>query len=543
MRFRNNRGLWQKVKYYPLRASLVLLGFFLLFFATQVHAFSYASADISTNNVTLQQGTELPILLNIQIQSNELIPFSFETDSPSFLKVDGELHSILRENSFSRNMRIQANSNAPAGYYFVVIKTKAKMNGTEYVFETPVQVHIVEKSGTEYFTSENTNQVPKISNVWFSAGKITLSRNSTAQLQVSFVHEGSATDYEIRFLENPLFLNARILNSAHQKVQPDESVITIIEFSTKTNTPFGNYPVTLLARNTVSNETKVLGTVEINVEKMENLELFLPNTSFEVFQNEKVQTSLTIQNTEWSKADVFIQTSSPFVEVGNKQIVLLPKSSVTIPVTLLPRSGLETVQESIYLVSPTIAESVSFEVKTMPAKEISMEEFEKIEVTVLNDSEEEWEQVSLALENVPENILVDFPNEILSLHPGESKELVLFVSNPGEKERGSFDLLVLNKKELVKTITVGAGRDRAGLNVFSGLIGFFSNPAIGSAVAVLLLLLVLSSRLRKKVYKVISSPFAVRKQKMVKEENPGQILDFKPPADEKEEKLIQKETK
>lgn len=540
MDFRNaSLKLLQKIRVSPLRASLVLLGFFLIIFSIQANAFSFASVSASTNSITLQKGTELSFVLNVTVQSSENVSFSFEKESPSFISIDGELFSISSDHSFSRKIRIRASSDSPVGTYFAVIKMRALMNSTEYVFESPVQVEIMESSLVEYSTSDYTNESPFVSDISFSQKEITVNRDSSSQITFSFVNNGSSTDYDVSFLENPLFLDVRILNSAHSKVLPDQRVSTVVSFSSGVSVPFGEYPVSFIVRNKVTNESFFLGTVLVKVNKIENIELFLPNSSFLVYQNEPFLASLTIENTEWTDSDVFIQTGSPFVQVESKQLRISPKSTLTIPVTILPRDKTGTVSVSIHVVSPSISESVFFMVETLPEREVPLVSLIDQNIFITNNTPTDWENVFLQAKNIPFSIVVLLPPYPLSLASGGKMEIPVKVSDTNELV--SFDVIVLDSKgNVLQVFPVTLNDDSSNKNVISGLVSLFFDPIIGGIIFVFILLLFSSRRFRRKIYKVVPKPSLVREKKVMDDKG---VVELKPSVDEKEEKTIQKETK
>ncbi len=355
----------------PLRIFLVALGVVTLAFSMQGHAYTAnapVQLHVETNELTLQQGSELPLNLRVQLPNGLQRPahLSFDILYPApELNVDGQLNDIDTYISLNRQMRIRANPGAQPGDYVVQVILRTILDNRVYANKETILVHVVPKTAVTYFTSPYTTAPPSIANIAFSQTNVSLHRNENAEFSVSFLHKGSATDYLVRLSEQPIGIQVRLTNDIHRFVENNQSVTAFVEVSTDSKTPFQNYPLRLEVYNLVTGEKTFLGTVLVRVEKQTNLELSVPFREYLVAQNGTRETFLTITNAEFNEEDVVIETSSSLVQPGSHIVHLPSKASVSIPIVIYAGEEMGGRTETIYVMNPSFSKTVSFIVRTV----------------------------------------------------------------------------------------------------------------------------------------------------------------------------------
>ncbi len=354
----------------PFHVALIVIGLALLVSATQIHAYPSSSNSIpvvlSTHELFLQQGSELPIQVSVQTLYGKNAQISFDAAYPTeTLRVDGELNPISTSFPIQRDMHIAARASALPGDYRVILTTTINVDGQSFWDVQIILVHVQPKGFVTYFTSVNSTFSPAITNVVFSTQAISLPRNEKDSFTLSFVNQGSATDYLIRLSEPAIGISARVVDGVHRFVQPGETVHALIEIETSPTSPFESFPLRLEAYNFVSGEKTFLGSIVVNVEKVSNIEASVPFHSFTIEENDSVYSSITLQNTEYNDVDVILESSSTFVEIQSRHVHVPSKSSVSIPILIHGSSFFDSRAEQIFVVSPIINEQVSFIVNTV----------------------------------------------------------------------------------------------------------------------------------------------------------------------------------
>ncbi|MBM3282120.1 MAG: hypothetical protein FJY86_02145 [Candidatus Diapherotrites archaeon] len=350
----------------PFHAALVLIGLVLIFSAAQMHAFSPIPVSLSTSELFMQPGSELPVVVRVDTPLGKSALVSFSLDYPSsVLRVDGELNRISTSFPLSRDFQIASQWNAPQGKYAVTLRTHITIENQTFTDTQTILVHVGKKGLVTYLTSANSTLSPQISNVVFSTENIRLSRNENASISVSFVNNGSATDYLIRLSEPSLFLPVHISNDTHRFVESGERITSYIEIKTTPTTVFGKTPLRIEAYNLVSGEKTFLGTILVDVFKTTNVSASIPFHSFVVEQNGEISSSITLTNTEYSDTEVILESSSSLVEIPLRQTIIPAKSSLSVPVIIHASPSLSVRSDSIFILNPEITEQVSFAVETV----------------------------------------------------------------------------------------------------------------------------------------------------------------------------------
>ncbi len=356
----------------PLHVLLIVAGFFILLSASQIHAYTPPSpsgmVSLSALELFLQPGSELPIVVRVDTPYGKTSTVSFSTDYPSsVLSVDGELSSISTSFPLERDARISAKWDAPQGDYLVTLRTHITIDNQTHVDEQFIRVRVGEKGQVTYFTSPNTTLSPHISSIVFSAENILVSRNENASVSVSFVNNGSATDYLVRLAEPAMGISVHVTNATHRFVQPGDRVVSFIEIATTPNSPFGTIPLRVEAYNLVSGEKTFLGTVVVSVQKRVNVDVSIPFHTFNVEEDDSFYSSLTLENTEYADADIIIESSSSLVQIPTRHVHVPAKSSVSVPFLVYASSVDRVRSETLYVLNSELTESVSFTVNTVPA--------------------------------------------------------------------------------------------------------------------------------------------------------------------------------
>lgn len=358
-----HRAIWT-LGCYPLRIALVTLGVMILFFAAYSHAYAYVNVSASTQTLQMQPGSALPIDVFVQIQGDPVSVF-FTPQAHPFLTLDGQLQSITAPYSFTRHASMYVNPQTPPGNYSTTLYVQAQANGATYSYPLTFFVEVSPKGLAEFHTTPNSTISPYITNPIVSTRNVVLNRDQEAHVTISFTNNGSATDYRVELAENVPGLLAYMQDGAHSFVQPGETVYSVLQIKASTTTPIGEYSIPLRIRDVVTQDKTSLGFVHVRVEKTEGAQLVLPQTSFEVSTENENTVLLTIQNTEWSDLDAHLITSSPRVFIENTQVHIPAKSTIEVPVIILPSDAKGTRVETLYLVSPTFETQVSFEVNTV----------------------------------------------------------------------------------------------------------------------------------------------------------------------------------
>ncbi|MDZ4256888.1 MAG: hypothetical protein U1C71_04720 [archaeon] len=512
------KSFFKWIKYHPLRVALVGVGILLLMMAPQVQATAFVDVSSSSHAFQLKPGTSLPIDVSIVIQGDEAVTLSFTPQAHPFLQLDGQLHPITSPFSFTRHLTIKAAPNAPPGDHTITLFVEAFIGGARYAFPQTYAVKVMPSGFTEFRTTPDSTLAPFITQIVFSEQDIELNRNDTELFSVSFVNQGSATDYRIEFTEQPVHFKARIQGGVHRFVQPGERVQSVIEVSTDTRTPFDTYSLSLRARNLVTQDTTFLGTVLVRVDKVSHALVALPTLLYEVEEQGTVASYITIENTEWNELDVLITTSSPRIKVSSPSIRVPPKSSLSIPITIFGSDSPGLRSESLFIVSPDFDAQVHFTVQTIPTK-IIPGETERVTQTILisNATDSPWGNVFIIPTSIPQGWDVRISPTRTSIPFQSGVNVTIDVIRP-EGESGSFDLQVFNDGVEVDRVPIEfQGEER---DPFSGLFVLTPGPIFLGILLLILLVLIFSSRVRDfvraKLYRSPSSGIRVRDEKVDK---------------------------
>lgn len=349
----------------PFHVALVVVGLVLLFSAAQMHAFSTIPVTLSAHELSLQPGTALPMVVRVDSPIGTTTSVSFNVDYPSALSVDGELSPIVTSFPLERDFHVAAKWNAPQGDYVVTFRVHTQVGGQSFSDTQTILVHVGEKGQVAYFTSPNTTLSPIISSVVFSANEIVLGRNENTSVSVSFSNNGSSTDYLVRLSEPSLNVPVHIINDTHRFVENGDSVTSFIEVATTPTTPFGKYPLRVEAYNLVSGEKTFLGSLVVRVVDVLNVDASIPFHSFVVEEKSFVNSSIALTNTEYSDADVVIESSSSLVEIPLRTVHIPAKSTVSIPLIIHASPSLSVRSDTVYILNAKLSEQVSFSVETV----------------------------------------------------------------------------------------------------------------------------------------------------------------------------------
>jgi hypothetical protein len=349
----------------PFHVALIVVGLVLIFSAAQLHAFSTVSVSLSAHELSMQPGTELPLVVRVDTPFGKSTSVSFDVEYPSALRVDGELSPIVTSFPLERNFHVAANWNAPQGDYEITFRVHTQGEGQSFIDTQTIRVHVGEKGQVAYLTSPNTTLSPVISIVVFSTNEVSVGRNENASVSISFSNSGSATDYLVRLSEPSLNVPVHIVNEMHRFVENGESVTSFIEIATTPTTPFGTHSLRVEAYNLVSGEKTFLGTVIVRVVKFINVDASIPFHSFVIEEKSFVNSSITLTNTEYSDADVLVETSSSLVEVPLRNVHVPAKSSLSVPVIIHASPSLGVRSDLVYVLNADLTEQVSFSVETV----------------------------------------------------------------------------------------------------------------------------------------------------------------------------------
>ena len=355
----------------PVHVMLILAGMALLLSAAQMHAYTPSStaifSSVSTQELFLQPDSELPVDIFVNTPYGKPVNVSFSTDYPSHvLRVDGELHSISTSFPLQREMRVYANWNAPQGDYLVTLRVHVQDGGQSFTETHPIRVHVGEKGLLTYYTTSNTTLPARVSAPIFSTNAINLSRTERTTVSVSFLNTGSSTDYLVRLAEPSLNLLVHVVNETHRLVEDGSRVTSWLDITARTNSPFGETPLYVEAYNMVSGEKTLLGVVRVNVYETFNLDARLPFHSFVVEENDLIETTLSLENTEYSDVDVIIESSSSLAQPANSTIRVPAKTSITVPLSIHASPSLGVRGDTLFVMNPNLTEQVSFTVETVP---------------------------------------------------------------------------------------------------------------------------------------------------------------------------------
>ncbi len=359
-------NLSRAIRYHPLRTFCVALGLFLVLFSTQVHAVGYApfGAALSTNELQLQPGTELPIKVNVIVPTGGNIPVSFSVQSASGITLDGQLHPIAANYPFSRNLMVKAASNAKLGSYVLILNVNMVQDGVTHTYALPLHVNVVPKADVSFFTSDDSTASPFISSPQISPSALVMKRNESTSVVVSFRNNGSATDYEI-VTDYVLGLQIRVHNPTHRLVFPGQTVSSVIDIQSSPDSPFQEYIIGVRARNMVTNESFSLGHVNAKLVQSVNVMAAFPFNSVELPPNGRVDANLTISNLEYGDVDVVLQSDSSAIQLSSTLVHIPQQSSVSIPVVITGDASPSSRVETIYVMTPTSTQPLSFVRKTI----------------------------------------------------------------------------------------------------------------------------------------------------------------------------------
>ncbi len=523
------------LRYYPLRLSLVFFGLVLVLFSLNAQGYGFASASLSQNEFWMQPGSDVRAQVNVKITSSQLVPISFSINQVEGITIDGALQGLSTTGNFSRQVRIDVSPNVPPGDYSLQLTMHASLDGQTYHYPFPIIVHVSQKERVVYFTSSNSTLSPSIQNIQLSPQTITLHRGEVQYAHVSFRNVGNATDYAIEFNPKPIGLFASILTPNHSFVDAGEVVQSDIEFRAFASSPFEKMPISIYARNRVTQEKMFLGIVNVSIEKINHALLSIPFAHMELGKGESQQSFLTIQNTEASDLDLLVQTSSPSVELSSTQLHIPAKSSLSIPFTVHGGNSLGTRVESIYAFNSEYELSTSFSLATIPAVISSGEvETRTLSAEIENDSGIEWKNITLQLRNLPSTWKAQISPQNTSLLQGDSLTATIQLIVP-QKESATFTFLVYNEGILVKTISVKSIPNPTSFTQISGFVSGVGRPFIGLVILILAALLIFSADFRNRIRGSLPKPKPIVKEAKVvspaKEDNPVAPASVVPAAE------------
>lgn len=503
---RNRNPVWEWVKYHPLRLGLILFGLALVAFSAQAQGYAFASVTTSPTEVWLQPQTEISIPLHINIQSNELVPVSYSIQTVQGIHVDGDLQSIPGMGNFTRHVRIRADATALPGTYSITLTTHMQIDGKTFHYPTTIRVHISPAQRVDYFTSANSTIEPHIDQIRVSPTTTTLQRSQVAYVDVSFRNVGNTTDYVIEIPENPLYVFASVQNPTHAFVNDNETVSSQIEIRAFDYSPFETIPITVYARNRVTQEKFFLGRINVSVEKVSNIEITTPFDDYELEQGEFQLTDLTIQNTELSDIDVLVRTSSEYAEVTPTQVHIPKNSSITIPLKLIARPQIGTQTETIYVFNRDMEKSISLHVKTVEPLVLKGEIETRVQnIQIENNMGKEWQNVSLRLRNIPLGWKVSILPTSITLLPGETASATLTLQVP-KNAIGKFQLLVVERGKTIQTISIESKPELGAIPKITGFLISVGSPLLGLIILVVAALLIFSGSFRNRMKGYLPKP-------------------------------------
>lgn len=520
------------MRFHPLRFSLILFGFALVLFSLQAHGYAFASASLSENEFWMQPGTDVRARVDVDISSSQLVPISFSISQVEGITLDGALHGIATTGKFSRQIRIDVAENVTPGTYALQLTLHASLDGQTYSYPFPILVHVSQKERVAYFTSLNSTLSPSIDRIQLSPNNITLHRGEVEYAQVSFRNLGNPTDYAIEFYPAPTGLFASVVTPLHSFVDAGESVQSAIEFRAFDSSPFEVFPVSVYARNRVTQERTFLGSVQVSIERIDHALLSIPFSHVELEQGSELESFLTIQNTEASDLDLVVQSSSALLEVSSTLVHVPARSSVSIPFTIHASSAPGTRTDNVYAFNSSYETAASLTVSTIPAIIASGEvESRSMMVSIENDSGVEWKPISLQLRNVPSSWDAKVTSPSTSLLQGESLMASLELTAP-RNQSASFLLLVYSNGVLVKSIPVRSTPNPDSFSQVTGFVSGVGKPVIGLVVLLLAALIVFSADFRKRVRDTLPKPKPIVKEKKIaiEEKKPVEVEEKPTPS-------------
>lgn len=507
--------IWNWMRFHPLRFSLVLFGLALLLFSMNVRGYEFASASLSGNEFWMQPGSDVRAQVHIDIQSSELVPISFSIQQIEGISINGELHGISTTGKFSRQIRIDVSRDMPPGTYHLQLTMHASLNGQTYHYPFPITVHVSPRERVAYFTSTNSTLSPHIDQIRVTPKTISLERGEVQYAAVSFRNLGNPTDYAIEFNPAPIGLFASVVTPNHNFVDAGETVQSDIEFRAFTTSPFETIPVSIYARNRVTQEKMFLGRVNVTITETTNALLSVPFRNIQLERGTSQQSFLTIQNTEPSDLDVVLQASSPSVELSTTQLHIPANSSLSIPFTA-KASALGTQTETIYVFNSDYENAISFSITTIPATVVLGEvETRTGQVVVENDSGIAWQDITFQVRNLPAGWKANVIPANASLLQGETLTATINFTAP-KTESAAMVLLVYNEGILVETIPIESVPNPDSFTQITGFVSGIARPLIGVIVLIIAALVVFSADFRKRVRGMMPKPKPIEK-KIIKE--------------------------
>ncbi len=483
----------------PLHVFLIVLGVGLILASTQVQAQSFVTSQLSTDTISVQPGSTLPVDLSVQFGSYNPAQISFIVNAPPGITVDGPLHSTTTAFDITRRLNVGASFNTPEGDYLVTIIVHTFLDNQLFSETHTLHVHVGPKSLVTYFTSPNTTLAPQIALISITPQIITLKRNETGHFSVSFLNQNSATDYVIRLVEQPNLVSVHLTNATSHLVEPNELVVVGGEVVTNAKTPFGFTPIYLEVYDVLSGQTKFLGVVNVHVVESTNVEAALPFLQYVISQNESQGTFITLTNTEYNDVQVLLQSSSSLVQIESQIVHIPSKTSVSVPVLIQADSQPGVRNETIFVENAQFSTAVSFTVKTTPSlpENLSLEARDE-EIIVTNNTPFAWTNVTFLATNIPTNWVVTFESNHLTIPAQESVTVPISVEAvKGEKD--SFIVHVYNKGQLVETYVVQSNPSPNAVSGVTGLIVANVSSLLGLIILIFAVLLIFSPRFRDAV--------------------------------------------
>ncbi len=356
----------------PIRTLLVFFGIMLVVASIQAHAYSPVSASLSPSEVWLQPGTEITgtISVSIPYQPTGNAKISFLTQSPEGITIDGELSPIQTPFSLERDVVIRASPFVKEGDYFATIEVRTLLDSQLFTNTIPILIHIGPKSHFIYSTSDYSTLPPSIGNVVISPSSLSLPRGENGSIAVSFIHFGSPTDYLIRLSQPSLDVSVDIPNPSFHFVENGKIISVNVNIKATPHSTFGNTALSFEAYDLATGQKTPLGGVIVHVPKITHFTSSLPARTFIIEDGNVFSSVLTIQNTEYSDADIVLESQTSLIQFPSRFVHVPAKSSADVPFSILPGIVNTSRVEIIYLTTSDYSDQVSFSVQTIPLKTI-----------------------------------------------------------------------------------------------------------------------------------------------------------------------------
>lgn len=355
--------------FYSAKVKWVYLavGIALVLFSIAGHALSF-DASVPGAPFVLQQGSSISFDASILIDSDHPLTIHFDAKDNPFVKLDGQLGSTLSQDSFSRQLKIIVSPLAPVGEYHLILDISANDGSYSTVQEKDFQVNVVQKTGSYYSTTPNTNIPPFISTVQFSKTQLNMDRDQTDFVQVSFTNSGSLTDFHVFFVQDPAEFSAVIQNPYLLRLAMGESQQVLIQFDTNASTKLGNELLILMAQDVASGKQFQLGTIALAVQSRFDARAFSEKTVYQLTEGQTLDSFITVDNRSTSAQQFHLISNSEMIQFsdGNDFTTVPAKTIQKIPFQIVGKNaGIAAARIGLNAESNSLI--LDFTVKVIPA--------------------------------------------------------------------------------------------------------------------------------------------------------------------------------